>query len=515
MLAIRPGDRLEGIMRPCLAILGFVVLSSLPLPARAALVPPDPVASGLSDATCPVLAFDLTSNVPHLAYVDGGSLHHAWKVGGVWQDEVVASGLPWDSSIPFESADLQVAPGGVVVALYRDATRLVCARRVSGTWLSDSLDAMPGIGAAALAISPVTGEPVVTWGKRHGGAGTPVDFKLARRDGGVWTTQLFDTSPVSQTRVAVGVDLLDRPRVAWSRPREDARNARVLMSAMFSGSIGSFTSAVVDSELSGYVSLAVDPLNGDPRVAYDMTTAGNERRVRYASHDGGTWQHVDVSSFTSAQASPSLVVDANGDPFIGLTRFTDISPQDVRAGDLPEQNSCFVVSTGSVQLWHRTGGTGLGAFSAYATVHGPPSYTDLLSGPRAVATPWAGSSAVVVRTPHMSACAPYDVGFALTTPTAGVEPGPGARVALQPLAPNPLRVGEAIRVRFTLERAAGIAVELHDAAGRLVEERAAGDFAVGARELHWTPAVARPGLYWLTVRAGGTKLGTRAAVVVN
>jgi hypothetical protein len=502
-------------MRPCFTI-ALVVLSSLPLPARATLVPPDPVASGMTDATCPVLAFDLTSNVPHIAYVDGGTLHHAWKVGGVWQDEVVAGGLPWGAGIPFESADLQVAPGGVVVALYRDATRLVCARRVSGAWLSDSLDAMPGIGAAALAVSPVTGEPVVAWGKRQGGAGTPVDYKLARRDAGVWTTQLLDTSSVSQARVAVGVDLSDRPRVAWSRPRADARNARVLVSAMFSGSSGSFTSAVVDSELTGYVSLAVDPLNGAPRVAYDMTTSGNERRVRYAAHDGGaSWQHVDVASFTSPQASPALVVDANGDPFIGLTMFTEISPQDVRAGDLPEQNSCFFVETGSVHLWHRSGGTGLGAFSAYASVYGPPSYTDLLSGPRAVATPWAGASAVVVRTPHMSACAPYDVGFALTTPTAGVEPGPGARVALQPLAPNPLRLGEAIRVRFTLERAAGVAVELHDAAGRLVAERAWGDFALGARELHWAPAVARPGLYWLTVRADGAKLGTRAAVLVN
>ena len=503
-------------MRPCFAIVGLVVLSSLPLSVHAVAVAPDPVASGMNDATCPVLAFDPTNNVPHIAYVDAGSLHHAWKVGGSWQDEVVAGGLPWGASIPFESADIQVAPGGVVVVLYRDATRLVCARSVSGTWLSDSLDAMPGIGAAALAISPVTGEPVVAWGKRQGGAGTPVDYKLARRDGGVWTTQLLDTASVSQTRVAVGVDLSDRPRVAWSRPRADARNARVLMSAMFTGASGSFVSAVVDSELTGYVSLAVDPLNGAPRVAYDMTPEGSERRVRYAAHDGAmSWQQVDVRSFTSPQAAPSLVVDANGDPYVGLTEFSNISPQDVRAGDIPEQNSCAVFQTGSVLLWHRAGGTGLGAFSSYANVWSSPSYADLLSGPRAVATPYAGAAAVVVRTPHMSACAPYDVGFALTTPTAGVEPGPGARVALQPLAPNPLRLGDAIRVRFTLERAADVAVEMHDAAGRLVADEAWGEFAVGARELHWTPALARPGLYWLTVRAGGVKLGSRAAVVVN
>lgn len=503
-------------MRHGVAIVGLVVLSSLPYSAHAAIVAPDPVASGMSNATCPVLAFDPANSVPHVAYVDGGSLHHAWKVGGVWQSEVVAGGLPWGASIPFESADIQVAPGGVVVALYRDGTSLVCARKVGGTWFPDVLDAMPGIGAAALAISPVSGEPVVAWGKRQGGAGTPVDYKLARRDGGVWTTQLLDTASVTSARIAVGVDLADRPRVAWSRPRADARDARVLMSALFTGSSGSFVSAVVDSELTGYVSLAVDPLNGDPRVAYDMTTSGNERRVRYAAHDGATsWQHVDVRSFTSPQASPSLVVDGNGDPFVGLTEFTNISPQDVRAGDLPEQNSCISFQTGSVLLWHRTGGAGLGAFSSYATVWSSPSYADLLSGPRAVATPHAGVAAVVVRTPHMSACAPYDMGFALTTPTAGVEPGTGARVALQPLAPNPLRLGEAIRVRFTLERAADVAVELHDAAGRSVAGKAWGAFAAGARELHWTPALARPGLYWLSVRAGGVKIGTRATVVMK
>lgn len=118
-------------MRLWIAILGSAVLSALAPPAGAA-TPPDSVASGLVDATCPVAAVDPVTHTTHIAYVDNGTLHHAWQSGGDWLDEAVA-GAAWTPGLPFDGADLRVGPDGVVWVLHRDGTHLVCARRVGGT----------------------------------------------------------------------------------------------------------------------------------------------------------------------------------------------------------------------------------------------------------------------------------------------------------------------------------------------------------------------------------------------
>ena len=68
-------------MRSHIASLALAALTVLPLPALAA-TPPDSVASGLVDATCPVAAIDPVTHTTHLAYIDNGTLHHAWQVGG-------------------------------------------------------------------------------------------------------------------------------------------------------------------------------------------------------------------------------------------------------------------------------------------------------------------------------------------------------------------------------------------------------------------------------------------------
>jgi hypothetical protein len=495
-------------MRHSIAILGLALLPALPQPARAAATPPDSVATGLVDATCPVAALDPRTHAAHIAYIDNGTLHHAWQAGGDWLDESVAS-ASWNSSVPFDGADIRVAfPGGVVWVLYRDPTNLVCARRVGGTWFADPLDAATGIAAASLAISPVTGEPVVAWGKRQGGQGTPVDFKLARRSGGVWTTQLLDTSSTSQTRVAVAVDLADRPRVAYSRPRGDAVAARVLTCAMATGPTGPFVSSTVDSQLTGYVSLALDPASGDPRVAYG-TVFSVKPQIRYAAWDGGGWQVVQV---VYRGDGASLVIDAAGNPFISLTEYTPISPQDIRAGDLPEQQFCFYVETGDVGLYYRAGGTGFGAFQGYQGIR--PPYHDVLNGPRALVTYEANSVGVAFRSPGQ-VCAPYDIAFARSTPLADVPPRVGSPAMLHALAPNPLRAGEPLRVRFALANAADVELDLHDAAGRSVARQAWSGVDAGDRSLEWALPLARPGLYWLSARADGVKIGSRAVVVVR
>ena len=498
-------------MRSWIPIFVLTALAWLAAPALALVSAPDTVAAGLSDATCPVLALEPVLDAPHVVYVQSGTLVHSWKSGGAWLVEPVANGLFEDANLPHETPDLKVSSAGVLMVLYRDATRLVFAQRVGGLWQADSLDAAPAIQSPSLAISPVTGEPVAAWARRSP-PGTPSEIKIARRVGGVWTTQVLDTSSASSMRVAVAVDLADRPRVAWSRPRADAVAARVLTCALASAPNGPFVSAPVDSELAGYVSLAVDPATGDPRLAYNALEPNTATMIRYASLDGGAgWQIVQVNPFSKPTMPPSLAVDAFGNPRIAFSEFSEIEPQGVEIGER-SATQCIFIETGALCLWRRAGGTGLGPFQRYECAHVPLGSE--LGGPRALVATSAGEVAVAWRSPHFN-CAPFELRFGLSAPLVEVEPTPGVRSLLQPLAPNPLRLGQPLRVAFALSNEADVVFEVHDAAGRRVTEHAPGRLEAGPHAIHWTPRLARPGLYWLSVRTNRARLGSRAAVVVE
>lgn len=264
--------------------------------SHVASAPPDTIAL-LSDATRPVLALDPVTGEAHVAYVSNGTLHHGWKSGGAWQDEPIADRVGWLQSLTqYGGIDLRVAPDGRVFALFNRLGLLICAERENGTWRRDTLDALPGPRTPlSLAVSPVTGEPTAAWTKR-GAPGEPSEIKLARRSGGEWTTQLLDTVSVATLTASVAVDLADRPRVAWGRPRADDDPRQVLTCAMATGPSGPYVSAPVDSQLYNHLAIAVDPTDGEPRIVYVVLDA-NVRTVRYAAHDAGPgWQGVSVES---------------------------------------------------------------------------------------------------------------------------------------------------------------------------------------------------------------------------
>jgi hypothetical protein len=52
-------------------------------------------------------------------------------------------------------------------------------------------------------------------------------------------------------------------------------------------------------------------------------------------------------------------------------------------------------------------------------------------------------------------------------------------------------------------------------AGRRLAAQPEAGLAAGPHALDWAPATARPGLCWLSVRAGGRAIGTRALVLVR
>jgi hypothetical protein len=467
-----------------------------------------------------VLALDPVTHEPHVAYVSNAVLYHAWRSGGTWQTEVVASSVYGSASSAFDGVDLKIAPDGRPVATWfvtgAGSGIIVAAIRNVGGWFADTLDFLPGgFTSPALAVSPLTGEPSVAWGKRPGPV-TPLDIKLARHSGGAWNTQVLDTTTISPSVLAVAVDFADRPSVAWLRLRADGRNARVLTCGTATAPAGPFELAAVDSEftLGGYFALAVDPNTGEPRLAYNATAISNQRSIRYAARDGGIgWQRTVVRAFADFSAVPSLALDPNGDPFVGLTVMTPIGPAEIRDGAGPGLESCVVVATGDICLSHRAGGAGTGDFQLYDCVN-TIEVRDAVNASRSVASLTNGVVDVAWRTPSYS-CAPYSIHYQRSTPLAGVPPGAGPHVALAPIAPNPARLGGSLRVAFELAGAADATVELHDLAGRRIAEQSLGALPAGPHAFDWQPVAPRVGLYWLMVRAGDARIGARPVVLAQ
>ncbi len=490
-------------------------LAANPRPASATGGSPDTIAV-VGDASRPVLALEPGTGVPHVAYISNATLYHAWKSDGTWQSEPIASPVGYISSTTqYGGFDLQVAPDGRVFALFIRQEQLECAVRESGVWLSDTLDVLPGPRKPlSLAVSQVTGEPTAAWTKA-GAPGAPAEIKFARRSAGSWTTQLLDTVSTASLTVGVAVDLADRPRAAWGRPRADANPGQVLTIALASGPAGPWVTAAVDSQLADHLTLAVDPADGEPRLVYETATTPFDRFARYAARDAGLiWQSTPVRSVPNNRAgSSALALDPAGNPFVAVLDVTPIAPSGIQAGDPPNLTNCFYTATTSIILLRREGGAGAGPFQAFGNLALPNQY-DVASGPRALASSQAGVVDVAWRYPAIT-CSPYAVSMTRRTPFAGVTPGSGARVAMSAVSPNPALVGGPLHVTFQLEQDADVAMELRDVAGRRVAEHGLGRLGPGVHERDWEPAAPRAGVYWLTVRANGERLGTRQAVLVR
>ncbi len=492
----------------CLAV-AFAALAA-PSPSEAH-TPLDTVAV-LSSLSRPVLALDPESGDPHVAYVSNGSLYHAWKSAGLWQIEALADSM--NASAYYNYFDLRIGPGGRAVALYVRRGTLVCAIRETGGWVGETLDDLPGpFYPIALAVSPVSGDAAVAWIRYTTAPETPSLVNYARRSGGAWTVQQIDAVSGTAATIALAIDRFDRPVVAWGRPRADNGSTMVLTCATGAGADGPFTAAPVDSELWLYISLALDPADGEPRIAYAAYTS--YPTVRYAYRDaGGAWQWTQafVDAGYIPPSVPTLALDALGDPFISFTRITAIEPARAGPAQPDDGEACPFVQTGVVLLYHRNGGAGLGAFQLIEDLSGL-AQRDASCGPRALASSAPGIADVAWRSRDGSCLEALT--YARTVTPVGVGDGPVPPTPAALVSPSPVRVGEALRVAFVLARAAEADLQLHDLSGRRVAARGAEWMDAGRQSIEWSPPALRPGLYWLTVRAKGERLDTRPLVVVR
>jgi hypothetical protein len=127
--------------------------------------------------------------------------------------------------------------------------------------------------------------------------------------GGGWRVRRLPANP-GDPRPSVAMDSSGTPHIAWRTGvffGEGILNYAKVVN-------GVWQEEIVDDTPGGtsYVSIAVDA-GGFPHIVYSGELAGMP--MRYARWDGTTWQKEDVS-FRGGILSPSLVLDAAGDPHV-------------------------------------------------------------------------------------------------------------------------------------------------------------------------------------------------------
>src|SRR5262245_58115216 len=109
-----------------------------------------------SGVPLPVLALDPKSDMPHLAYLFGAGLRHAWRTGGSWHFEEITNdgrGVDW-----------AIGPGGRLAAAYvKSGEAVVVARPGPVGWVEDTVVVLPGWGISLSLAVGLDDEPVVAW----------------------------------------------------------------------------------------------------------------------------------------------------------------------------------------------------------------------------------------------------------------------------------------------------------------------------------------------------------------
>ncbi|MGH8103951.1 MAG: Ig-like domain-containing protein, partial [bacterium] len=113
------------------------------------VLPGDPMTSNVGQ-TSDLVAADGTVHVFYSKAGTGGGLFHAWKAGGSWSAELVASGY----GIMTPSAAVEDLTGKMRVAAYKSDTKDL-AVFTSGSWTAEIVDSAGDVGQyAAIAVDP-------------------------------------------------------------------------------------------------------------------------------------------------------------------------------------------------------------------------------------------------------------------------------------------------------------------------------------------------------------------------
>ena len=416
---------------------------------------------GSTLAPDPSLALDAAGN-PWVAYNWGTQPGVAQRVAGIWSVEGLATpaGVKGESAvnlINFVMPSFQFDGDGEPCVLYIKAPEsdLWLARHSPAGWGYERLSGDATVTTPALRFDPAGRAHVVF-----------IDAALGPRYGvlglGGWS---FENAPGAGP---LALDGSTRGQVAYST---DADTGRVMWSRR--DAAGWITETIETVGGTG-VSIAVDG-SGEPHVAFADYP---NQRIRYARRSGGSWTVETVANGVGQWVTTAIAVSAGGEPVVAF--------YDAVAGDF-----CFARRVADV--WQH----------------------EIVEHP---ATREGCSLALDAQgRPHLSYfVGPTTLRYATTgTVVTGVEPmAPRLGFALQRVAPNPLRAGDALDLTLQLDAPRVVTLELFDPAGRRMASREPAALGAGLQHFRWSPRVASAGLGFLVVRSDrGERLATRVVLL--
>ncbi len=277
---------------------------------------------------------------------------------GEWSIEIVDSG----SGTFIGEVALAYDPIGNPAIAYRDSTndQVKFAHFNGSSWDVETVAAGRSVD---LAYDPLTGEPTISYR-----LGPDASVMFARFDGFSWDIQLVtDKSSRLGMETSLAYDSIGNPSISHHKSHGQGRGLKlarfndltqqwdievlgpgihvpfnslaygqdgnpsiayiyhhthpgVLKIARFNGA--SWDIEIVDSR-DPYrgVSLAYDPVSGDPAIAYNIRGEENVRIPTFARWNGTTWE---IEAVDSVGSETSLAYDSSGVPFISIKASTQI-----------------------------------------------------------------------------------------------------------------------------------------------------------------------------------------------
>lgn len=236
-----------------------------------------------------------------------------------WQIEVVDTGpVGKNPSLAFDAS-------GKPAISYVDPNNLKYAHFNGSVWDITTVDegAMDDMDYASLAFHPLSGKPAISYYD----LGDSV-LKYASFNGAAWVITPVDSIDSASIReeggaTSLAFDASGNPAIAYS----DDGNVHngILKYAHFNGDTWDITSIDPGGCVGEGVSLAFDPVSGNPSLSYIADCAGighNTDHLKYAHFNGTAWDitTVDSGGDGSMDEYSSLAFDSSGNPTIAYVR---------------------------------------------------------------------------------------------------------------------------------------------------------------------------------------------------
>ena len=239
---------------------------------------------------------------PRIAYIHGtpGSLHFAYRVGGVWAIDTV------DTNTPLFYCSLALTAAGEPRIAYSNGSDLKYAAKSGGTWTIETADEGRNAGLYCSLALDTNGNPYISHFDVEATGPQIGDLRLAKKIGGSWSAEIIDdVTEVRGSYTAIAVDQQMVPHISYY----DAKNGDLRYVTRADNSYVYERAAGVSTDVGTHTSIAVTG-QGVPLISYYDNT---NHDLRLATRLGtNTWASEPVATSGDVGQYGSLVLASDG-----------------------------------------------------------------------------------------------------------------------------------------------------------------------------------------------------------